>query len=128
MHDRRARQLHRPDNDCTPGSRQPLTRTRVCKSKDRPDLPDSERRFILRSYGVPRWTGDDGELDHRIPFFRGGRTNRRNVWPERGAIPNRKDALERLAYERVCHGHMNVRVAVRWFRRDRRVAYRKHVR
>jgi hypothetical protein len=70
------------------------------------------------AYGVPDWDGDDGELDHRIPFFLGGRTDRSNIWPEPGPIPNRKDALERLAYERVCNGHMRVRRAVRWFRRD----------
>jgi hypothetical protein len=115
------------DKDCTPGARERMSRTRVCTSKKRPYLPADERRFILASYRVPGWTGEDGELDHRIPFFLGGRTDRRNIWPEPGPIPNRKDALERLAYERVCNGHMRVRRAVRWFRGDWRVAYRRHL-
>jgi hypothetical protein len=116
-----------PDNTCTPGARKRMSRARVCTSKDRPYLPVDERRFILASYGVPGWDGDDGELDHRIPFFLGGRTDRRNIWPEPGPIPNRKDSLERLAYERVCNGHMRIFRAVRWFKRDWRVAYRRHL-
>ena len=92
----------RPDDDCTPGASEDLTRAQACVHKERPPLRAAERRFILTSYGVPNWTGDDGELDHRIPFFMGGTTDRANIWPEAGSRPNPKDTLEDYVYRRVC--------------------------
>jgi hypothetical protein len=36
------------------------------------------------------------EYDHVVPLELGGATNdRRNLWPEPGGSPNRKDAVER---------------------------------
>lgn len=92
----------RPDTSCTPGTARSLNRQQVCTSKDRPDLPEPDRRKVVHEYGVPGWSGRDGELDHRIPFFLGGRTEEDNIWPEPGPIPNQKDRLERVIYERVC--------------------------
>jgi hypothetical protein len=115
-----------PDNDlaCTPGSYQRLTAVQVCSSKIRPYLPAAVRRDILARYHVPAWSGADGELDHRVPLFLGGNTNRRNLWPERGPIPNAKDRLEAYVYGRVCRDrNMRVRTAVRMFLADWRGAY-----
>src|SRR6186997_710708 len=103
-----------PDNGCTPGAYDRITLTQACVSKARPALPAADRRRILARYGVPNWTGADGELDHRQPFFLGGRTNVANIWPERGTIPNPKDKLEAYVYRRVCHGSphpMRIRTA-----------------
>lgn len=122
-----------PDNawDCTPGAFASLTRAEACKSKDRPTLHAADRREVLREYGVPGWSGADGELDHRVPFFLGGLTTPANIWPERGPIPNAKDRLEALGkgsvYDRVCRGRphwMRVRTARRIFLGDWRVTYR----
>jgi hypothetical protein len=94
--------LVRPDDRCTPGAFDQLSKAAVCRHKQRPSLPDAERRRILSQYGFRSWTGRDGELDHRVPFFMGGRTVEDNLWPEAGAIPNEKDKLERRVWERVC--------------------------
>lgn len=93
-----------PSNICTPGSYVRLTRAQACVSKNRPDLPAADRRWIVTRYGVPNWSGTAGELDHRQPFWSGGRTDRSNVWPEPGAIPNAKDRLETYTRNRVCLG------------------------
>jgi hypothetical protein len=114
-----------PDQTCTPGSARPLNRRNTCRSKDRPDLPEAVHDRILRDYGVPNWTGADGELDHRVPFALGGRTNQANVWPSPGPIPNTKDKLEFAVWDAVCNDKtMTPRHARRIFFRDWRTAYR----
>lgn len=109
-----------PDNSarCTPGAFVKLTRRQVCTPKDRPSTPAAVRREVLGEYGVPNFTGASGEIDHRVPFFLGGLTVAANLWPERGSIPNPKDALENAVRRRVCLGdpvRMRVRTARRIF-------------
>jgi hypothetical protein len=120
-----------PDSSagCTPGSFERLSKAAVCRSKRRPDTPASVRHAVLTSYGVPSWTGRDGEIDHRVPFFLGGLTDRANLWPERGAIPNEKDRLESYVYRRVCQREpsaMRVATARGLFLGDWRRAYRRY--
>jgi hypothetical protein len=93
-----------PDNQCTPGAYVQKTRRDICDGRtDRPRLPLLERRAITMNYGVPAWSGSDGELDHRVPLVFGGTTDRRNVWPEREVNGrNPKDLLELRLYRRVC--------------------------
>lgn len=115
-----SRGLPGPDNAgrCTPGAFTVLTRAQVCDGTDRPSLRAADRREVLGEYGVPGWTGANGEIDHRVPVFLGGRTTPANLWPEPGAIPNRKDRLEFYVYRRVCFGDpapMRVRTARRVF-------------
>ncbi len=95
-----------PDNVCTPGRYVALTKAQACTSKDRPTLHAADRRRILSNYGIDpaSWSGASGELDHRQPFFAGGTTDPANVWPQRGALPNPKDALENYARRRLCTG------------------------
>jgi hypothetical protein len=92
----------RPDDKCTPGTFNDLTKAEVCKHKDRPRVNSSARRKILRQYGYRHWGAKDGELDHRVPVFLGGRTEEDNLWPEEGKIPNTKDILENKIHTRVC--------------------------
>ena len=109
----------RPDNACTPGSYDPLPKAQVCVHKDRLTLPAAVKREVLTRYGFTFWSGETGEIDHRVPFFLGGQTNVSNLWPEAGPIPNRKDALERYTRNRICvNGTMRVRTAVRIFLGD----------
>jgi len=92
-------------------------------------LPPGDRRLILADYAVPTWSGRNGELDHRVPFFLGGLTTKDNVWPERGRIPNRKDALEDYVHRRVCFRSpqpMRVSTARRLFLSDWRTAHRRY--
>jgi hypothetical protein len=91
-----------PDNACTPGTYDPIPLAQVCTTKRRPGLSDYDRNLIVSSYGVPHWSGKDGELDHRVPFFEGGRTDSSNVWPQKGPLPNAKDRLEDYVFHRLC--------------------------
>jgi hypothetical protein len=93
-----------PDNTCTKGAFVRLTKAQACASKDRPSLTAADRRRILANYGITSWTGASGELDHRQPVWSGGLTVVGNIWPERGSIPNAKDALENYTRRRVCTG------------------------
>jgi hypothetical protein len=113
-----------PDVVCTPGSLDDLSRAEVCTPKDHPALRAADRRAILDRYGLSSWAGADGELDHRVPVFLGGRTEPANVWPERGAIPNAKDRLEVYVRARVCSDPptMRVETARRIFLSDWRYA------
>jgi hypothetical protein len=122
-----------PDNRCTPGHYLSISLDQACTHRDRPDLDSNVRKRILRDYGVPSWTGRNGELDHRVPFFLGGTTDRRNIWPEEGPLPNTKDRLESTAgtrsiYYRVCHAHtMTLGQARLVFLRDWRVGFHRYV-
>lgn len=119
--------LTAPDNACTPGQYEAISRKNVCDGDTpRPTLPTAVRRRLLADYGVPAWSGTNGELDHRVPLFLGGLTTKANLWPEAGHIPNPKDRLELAVYRRVCFGDpapMRVRTAVRIFLSDWRHAY-----
>jgi len=117
----------RPDETCTPGAFRSLPLAQVCRHKERPSLPAAQRRFILVSYGVPSFGGDDGELDHRVPFFLGGTTDRRNMWPEAGPRPNPKDDLETYVRQRVCMKRtMRLGTARALFEADWVAAYRRY--
>jgi hypothetical protein len=99
---RRGSRYTAPSASCTPGAHEQLTHAEVCASKARPSLSAADRRAILHRYGLTSWSGSDGELDHRVPLFMGGMTDARNVWPQRGPIPNPKDRLENYVRGRVC--------------------------
>ena len=55
--------------------------------KERPTVPAAVKREVLTRYGFTFWSGETGEIDHRVPFFLGGQTNVSNLWPEAGPIP-----------------------------------------
>ena len=119
--------FYKPDNACTPGAYVRKTVADICDGDtDRPSLPAGERRIIITNYGVPGWSGADGELDHRVPLVLGGTTDRRNIWPERGSIPNTKDRLENYVYRRVCSHTMRLRTARIIFLNDWVVHYREY--
>src|SRR3954463_9938660 len=83
-----------PSNTCPPGRFVRRSRAEVCRTKDRPPVTAAVRRRILADYGVPGWSGANGEIDHRQPAFLGGLSTTSNLWPETGTIPNPKDRLE----------------------------------
>ena len=114
-----------PDNNCTPGE---YDSRQVCTQNTRTYLPTADRTKIINEYGFLTWSGTRGELDHRVPVFLGGLTTTKNVWPERGAIPNLKDKLEFSIYRRVCVNHtMRPRTARFIFRGDWTAYYRKYI-
>jgi hypothetical protein len=114
----------RPDPRCTPGALNPqvtqgtIYRT-ICArgwtTTVRPpeSITEQEKRASMAAYGdrLPIW---NYEYDHFVPLELGGATNdRRNLWPEPGATPNRKDAVEHWLRQQVCEGQMTLSQAQR---------------
>jgi hypothetical protein len=68
------------------------------------------------------------EYDHLVSLELGGATNDpRNLWPEPGASPNVKDAVEDSLHAKVCDGRMLLRdaqhlIATAWVRLVRSTA------
>jgi hypothetical protein len=109
----------RPDPTCTPGALNPavtqatVSRT-ICAERwtDTVRPPESvteqEKAASMAAYGD---TGSMGsyEYDHFVPLELGGATNDpRNLWPEPGASPNPKDAVENGLRQQVCDGHLTL--------------------
>ncbi|MGO9822153.1 MAG: hypothetical protein ACLPTJ_16095, partial [Solirubrobacteraceae bacterium] len=71
-------------------------------------ITEAEKRRSLEAYGdrSPIW---DYEYDHFVPLELGGATNDpRNLWPEPGASPNPKDAVENYLNREVCDHQMTL--------------------
>ena len=68
------------------------------------------------------------EYDHLVPLELGGAANDpRNLWPEPGASPNRKDELERTLRALVCDGRLDLAAAQRAIAGDWVRTYRRRV-
>ena len=114
----------RPDPRCTPGALNPqVTQTAIgrtiCRSgwtsTVRPPerISEPEKLASMAAYGDHR-PPSDYEYDHFVPLELGGATNdRRNLWPEPGASPNPKDAVEHELNHKVCDGLMTLGSAQR---------------
>jgi hypothetical protein len=125
-----AGQFTAPSAACTPGAYEHLSVAAACTPKDRPSLPAAERRKILYRYGLATWSGAQGEMDHKIPFALGGRTDAANLWPQRGPLPNPKDRLEAYIHRRVCNRKpwpMTLYTAIHLFMVDWRLAYARYI-
>jgi hypothetical protein len=109
----------RPDRRCTPGTLNPavtqatIGRT-ICQhgwtATVRPpeSITETEKRASMRAYGDSRPLSAY-EYDHFVPLELGGATNdSRNLWPEPGASPNAKDAVENDLKRKVCDGQMTL--------------------
>jgi hypothetical protein len=108
-----------PDPNCTPGATDPtVTRANIDRtictkgwtSTVRPseDYTETLKRQQMVAYSE---TGplSDYEEDHLIPLELGGSpTSPQNLWPEPGASPNPKDAVEDVANAAVCDGRMTL--------------------
>jgi hypothetical protein len=67
----------------------------------------------MAAYGDGGSPGDY-EYDHFVPLQLGGATNDpRNLWPEPGASPNAKDAVEGELRQQVCSGQISLAQAQR---------------
>ena len=111
-----------PDPHCTPGAIDPsvsqadIGRT-ICHSGytetvlPPEDITEPEKRASLRAYGDRRPIYDY-EYDHLVPLELGGaRNDPRNLWPEPGASPNRKDGLEYRLRTLVCDHRLSLAAA-----------------
>ncbi len=114
----------RPDPRCTPGALDPaVTQATIAQticvegwtSTVRPPeaVTEVEKRASMAAYGD---SGSPGqyEYDHFVPLELGGAVNDpRNLWPEPGASPNPKDAVEDSLRQQVCDGTMSLAAARR---------------
>jgi hypothetical protein len=82
------------------------------------DVSDSLRREVFAAYRIPYDRHGRYELDHLIPLELGGDNSARNLWPERGRIPNPKDGLENELHNLVCAGSLSLPIAQRAIARN----------
>jgi hypothetical protein len=114
----------RPDPACTPGALNPavtqatIDRT-ICAegwtATVRPpeSITEQEKAASMAAYGDTGSLGDY-EYDHFVPLELGGATNDpRNLWPEPGASPNPKDAVENELRQQVCDSRITLAQAQR---------------
>jgi hypothetical protein len=106
-----------PDPHCTPGALNPAVTQAtidqtICVSGYTKTIRPAERVTEAEKRGSMAAYGDTGsmsgfEYDHLISLELGGAANdTRNLWPEPGASPNPKDAVEDELHVRVCSGQM----------------------
>lgn len=105
-----------PDPKCTPGRVLTTSVTDVCSplwaSDHREYFTKKEREAAFALYGII--TTDPagyGEYDHLIPLELGGGNSSFNLWPEKGSIPNAKDAVENKLHDAVCSGQVSLKAA-----------------
>ena len=109
----------RPDPSCTPGGLNPaVTQATIDQTicvdgwtaSIRPpeSITEPEKAASIGAYGDAGPLGDY-EYDHFVPLELGGATNDpRNLWPEPGASPNPKDAVEDDLRSEVCSGRLTL--------------------
>jgi hypothetical protein len=114
----------RPDPHCTPGALNPAVTQAtigqsICQtgwtSTVRPpeSVTEAEKATSMAAYG-DSGPMDAYEYDHFVPLELGGAVNdARNLWPEPGASPNPKDAVEDELRQKVCVGQMTLAQAQR---------------
>ena len=119
----------RPDPRCTPGVQivRPIVACVTAgfsapgwTSTVRPPERNTEREKALSmaAYG-DRGPMGNYEYDHFVALELGGATNDpRNLWPEPGSSPNRKDVVENELNQRVCAGQMTLAAAQRAIARN----------
>jgi hypothetical protein len=127
-----------PDPRCTPGAIDPAVgeenvEATICRegftATQRPpeSVSEPEKRASLAAYGKAGPL-HDYEYDHLIPLELGGAANDpRNLWPEPGASPNPKDALENRLAGLVCRRRIGLADAQRLTAEDWVAAYRRYV-
>src|SRR5437868_1855241 len=108
-----------PDPHCTPGAISPAVsqadiQSTICSHgytrtmRPPESVTEPEKEASLAAYGDTRPL-HAYEYDHLVPLELGGAPNDpRNLWPEPGASPNPKDAVEDQLRQEVCDGRMTL--------------------
>ena len=111
------------DRTCTPGVTSPLVNqaniqetictpgysTRIRAQYAPSAYTGALKRLQIKEYGYSDTKPAHYEEDHLISLELGGHPNDpRNLWPEPGASPNAKDAIENLLHQRVCSGQVSL--------------------
>jgi hypothetical protein len=126
-----------PDSGCTPGAIDPaVTQANIARTichagysesvRPSESITEREKRASLKAYGDTRPLSAY-EYDHLVSLELGGaRNDARNLWPEPGASPNPKDALENRLHRRVCDHQMTLAAAQRAVAQNWVAAYRRY--
>ncbi|MEV5572086.1 hypothetical protein AB0L06_18745 [Spirillospora sp. NPDC052269] len=113
----------RPDASCTPGALNPdVTQANIHRTicvagytkRIRPpaSYTDALKKQQIREYGYSDTSPSSYEEDHFIPLSLGGAPrDPLNLWPELGASPNPKDAVELKLFKAVCAGRVTLSAA-----------------
>jgi hypothetical protein len=127
-----------PDPNCTPGARNPQVTpatlaVTICRSgwtktvRPSASITGAEKRASMVAYG-DRGSPSAFEYDHLVSLELGGAVNdARNLWPEPGASPNRKDRLEGRLRRLICAHRLSLGAAQQAIARDWVAAYRRFV-
>lgn len=127
-----------PDPRCTPGATNPaVTQATLSSTVCVPGFsssirPPSSYTSLLKRRQMSAWRIPGAawqvEEDHLIPLALGGApSDSRNLWPQPGGIPNKKDALEQRLYRLVCAGKVPLAEAQQAIAGDWPSAYRRWV-
>ena len=123
------RLIRAPDPAVTPGTANPdvtpiTLNSTICApnaTQPRSTTSASTTTKVFARYRIPSVRQSDYVIDQLVPLELGGTNDVENLWPEpkvgaTGAA--RKDAVERLLYQRVCDGTIEVEAAQQWFETD----------
>ena len=112
-----------PDPHCTPGGIDPAVtqaniQSTICVSgyTEQVRPPESQTEAFKFDQAYPAYgilSGDESELDHLVPLELGGDNDAANLWPEVGALPNPKDAVESALNHAVCDRRVSLARAQR---------------
>jgi hypothetical protein len=117
--------LHsQPDPACTPGALNPaVTQANIDRTicvrgwsegvRPSESVTEPEKTASMLAYG-DSGSPSEYEYDHLVSLELGGAVNDpRNLWPEPGASPNPKDAVEDALHRMVCDGQIRLSQAQR---------------
>jgi hypothetical protein len=117
-----------PDPRCTPGAIDPAVtqadiHSTICAAGYTATVrpPASQTGSFKFGEAYPAYgltAGTESELDHLVPLELGGANDAANLWPEAGAIPNPKDAVEDALHQAVCDGRITLARAQRAIARN----------
>lgn len=109
-----------PDPHCTPGALNPAVRqgtinqticvpgyTKTIRPSE--SVTEPEKLASMAAYGLAGRSPHNFEYDHLVSLELGGAANDpRDLWPEPGASPNPKDAVEDELHHLVCDGQLSL--------------------
>lgn len=110
-----------PDRSATPGRWTSDGPSKFCHSgytERVRNVSEATKRKVFAEYRISYAKHSHYEVDHLVPLELGGSNSIKNLWPERGSIPNLKDGVENKLHNLVCERKLRVRVARHVIARD----------
>jgi hypothetical protein len=137
-HSRKSGGDYLPDPVCTPGAvnsrvTEATLDNTICRGgytksiRPSQNITGREKRASMLSYG-DTGPASQYEYDHLVSLELGGAANdARNLWPEPGASPNRKDRLENKLHSLICSRTVTLAAAQHDIATDWISAYTRYV-